>query len=162
MRLLLSVLRVSVAASGDDLNPAVSPQCSVALPRSEAAAFVSPAETAMFVRLLESSQCRTIGNIEERKLKGAATIIAAAGVEFRTVIGKCKQVPLKNCIESGSGGSHLSVGVFALDGHDVGEPPVDFRIAARKRRHEHGLRIVRSAARQIDFRQMDARLRITW
>ena len=83
-----------------------------------------------FVCLLECPQCWAIGDVDERKLKGAETIIAASGVEFRTVVGECKWVPLKNRFESGSSGLHLSVGVFALHGHDVGESPVHFRITA--------------------------------
>ena len=67
-----------------------------------------------FVRLLEGPQCRAIGNVDERKLKGAATIIAASGVEFRTVVGECQRVPLKNRFESGSGGLQLSVQYLCL------------------------------------------------
>ena len=53
-----------------------------------------------FVCLLEGSQCRTIGNVDERKSKGSATIIAASRVEFRTVVGECQQVPFEKPIRT--------------------------------------------------------------
>src|SRR5580700_97567 len=76
------------------------------LPEKRSCGVVITGGNGHFVRLLEGPQCRTIGNVDERKLKGSATIIAASGVEFRTVVGECERVPLKNGFISEAGGLH--------------------------------------------------------
>ena len=71
MRLLLPDLRGGVAASGDDLNPAVSPHRSMACREARLRLGVTGGNSDV-VCLLEGPQCRTIGNVDERQLKGPA------------------------------------------------------------------------------------------
>ena len=60
--------------------------------------------------LLESTQSRPIANVDAREFERAATIVAAPGVKFGAMIGKCEEVPLKKGVESGAGRLQMRFG----------------------------------------------------
>jgi hypothetical protein len=48
------------------------------------------------MRPLEGPQRRAVRNVEASQIECSAAIVAATGVELRSVIGKCQPVPLSN------------------------------------------------------------------
>jgi hypothetical protein len=77
--------------------------------------------------LLEGTQSRTVCDVATSEMERSAEINTAFGVELRSVVRKCKKVPLKKGFEAGPGCLHLRlrVGKLSLASHHVGETPAN-------------------------------------
>jgi hypothetical protein len=85
--------------------------------------------------LLEGTQSRAVRNIKSSEIERPAKIITAFSVELRTMVRKCKKVPVKKGFEAGLGclKLRLRVGEPSLASHHVGEAPANFGVASADR-----------------------------
>jgi hypothetical protein len=64
------------------------------------------------MRLFDRTACRTIRNINTREFQSPPTVVAAAGVELRGMVGKREYVSPKEIIEATACGVELCLGLF--------------------------------------------------
>ena len=86
------------------------------------------------MRLFDRTACRTIRNINTREFQSPPTVVAAAGVELRGMVGERECVSPKEIIEATACGIELCLGLFEpfLRDQHVSKTPPDLRIPARK------------------------------
>src|SRR5262245_59919964 len=82
-------------------------------------------------RLPDCTTRRTIRNIDARELQRAPLIVAAAGVELRSMIGEGQQVRSQKSFESKSSRVELpfALGKSLLRDERIGQAPPGFRVA---------------------------------
>ena len=86
--------------------------------------------------LLDRTARRTIRGIRAGEFEGSPTVVTAAGIEFRGMVGESERVSPKKRIEPEPCGVKLRFGLLKppFRDHEVGQTPQNLRIAARKRR----------------------------
>src|SRR5262245_41801993 len=106
--------------------------------------------------------CRAVRAVRTRKLERPPAVVAATGIELRSVICEGEQVPFKKLLKAGPCSIELTFGLFEPSLHDqrVGKPPRDLRITARKGWPEEHLRVAGPVLACVDLRQVPARLHI--
>src|ERR1043166_7971126 len=93
------------------------------------------------MQLPDGTAGRAVRDIGARKLEAPPAVVAARGVELRTMVRKGEQVPAQQFVEAGPCGLELvrRGAQPALRAQGVGETPVDLGVAAGQRRREQRL-----------------------
>ena len=99
------------SASEENRKAGVRPHRSFASWRIFDAPSNSPSANCGRIRQFESAQRRAIDGVDTRQFKGSPGIVAAAGIELRTMVGKRKQMLFQKDLEAGSSGLHMRVGL---------------------------------------------------
>ena len=108
---------------------------------------------ALTARLLDGTTCWTVRCIGASEFERPSAIVAATGVERRSVVRDGQQVLFKKPVEGTTCGIQLHLGLLRppLCHQHVGETPLNLRLVARECGQEQLLRVVGSALTRVDL-----------